>query len=81
MSDSNFKLINAYNRDRTYVEISQFIDGQHVCFDQVPFNKAYKYVEAFRAIRAHGILHCDINNENFLLTKDKVYVLDLASQR
>lgn len=75
------KLMNAYIDDGTYVVISQFIDGKHVPLDQVPLKETQHYERALRAVHAHGILHGDIKDENFLRTNDKVYVLDFGLSR
>lgn len=72
------KLIRAYKNNEAYVLITEFIDGKHVPLYQVPKNEKSKYELAIRAIHAHGILHGDIKADNFVMTKDKVYVIDFG---
>lgn len=75
------RLIHAYKKDGMYVVVTEFIDGKHVPLEQVPFEDAPKYEKALSAIHAHGILHGDLKDENFIISKGKVYVLDFGFAR
>lgn len=75
------ELLKTYKRNGAYVVITEFIDGEHVPLHKVPLSKVAEYEQALRAIHAHGILHGDIKDENFIMTKDKVYVLDFGFSR
>lgn len=75
------RLIHAYKKNGMYVVVTEFIDGKHVPLEQVPFEDTPKYEQALTAIHAHGILHGDLKDENFIISKGKVYVLDFGFAR
>lgn len=73
------KLKKAYRENENYFLVSQFINGEHLPFDEnMPLLRKFQYIEALEAIHNCGVLHGDIREENFIATKDKVYVIDFG---
>ena len=73
------KFQKAYREHDNFFVISEFINGQHLSFDDnLPRWRNHQYIEALESLHKLGVLHGDIREENFLATKDNVYVIDFG---
>lgn len=68
-------LIHSYKKNREYFIIMQYIDGVPVKFDE----RNCRLEQALKEVHKCHVLHGDIREENFLVTKGgKVFVIDFG---